>query len=85
MGAGNAQRAGVAAWPEGDPPGRQDSAGPSLAGGKFLRRKDWFGSNRLWQVVAMGKMAWTASDFFWDIMNQYFAWQPLADQLPCGA
>ncbi|MDP1654511.1 MAG: PDZ domain-containing protein [Hylemonella sp.] len=51
---------------------------------KFLSRKDWFGGNRLWQVVAMGKMAWTASDFFWDIMNQYFAWQPLADQLLRG-
>lgn len=51
---------------------------------KFLSRKDWFGGNRLWQVVAMGKMAWTASDFFWDIMSQYFAWQPLADQLLGG-
>lgn len=51
---------------------------------KFLSRKDWFGGNRLWQVVAMGKMAWTASDFFWDIMSQYYAWQPLSEQLLRG-
>lgn len=48
---------------------------------KYLTSKDWFGGNKLWQVVAMGKMAWTASDFFWDIMNQYGAWQPMANSL----
>jgi hypothetical protein len=48
---------------------------------KYLDQKDWFGGDKLWQVVAMGKMAWTASDFFWDIMNQYGAWQPLANNL----
>ncbi len=51
---------------------------------KFLPRQQWFGGNKLWQVTAMGKMAWTASDFFWDIMNQQFAWQPLANQLLHG-
>jgi hypothetical protein len=48
---------------------------------KYLSGKDWFGGNKLWQVVAMGKMAWTASDFFWDIMNQYGAWTPLTNSL----
>jgi hypothetical protein len=48
---------------------------------KYLSRQDWFGANKLWQVVAMGKMAAYASDFFWDIANQYAAWGPLAASL----
>jgi hypothetical protein len=44
---------------------------------KTLGRQDWFGDNKLWQVVAMGKMAATASDFFWDVVNQYGAWSPM--------
>lgn len=28
---------------------------------KFLSRQNWFGGNKLWQVVAMGKMAWTTA------------------------
>ncbi len=48
---------------------------------KMLSHQDWFGGNALWQVTAIGKMAWTASDFFWDIMHQYAAWGPLTAEL----
>jgi membrane-associated protease RseP (regulator of RpoE activity) len=48
---------------------------------KMLSHQDWFGGNALWQVTAIGKMAWTASDFFWDIMHQYAAWGPLSAEL----
>ena len=47
----------------------------------FLSKKDWFGGNKLWQVVAMGKMAAYASDFFWDVMNLYGAWSPMAARM----
>lgn len=48
---------------------------------EYLSKKDWFGNNKLWQVVTMGKLAAYASDFFWDVMNLYAAWGPLADKL----
>jgi hypothetical protein len=47
----------------------------------FLSTQDWFGGNKLWQVVAMGKLAAYGSDFFWDVMNLYLAWAPHVGQM----
>jgi hypothetical protein len=47
----------------------------------YLSPKEWFGGNKLWQVVAMGKLAAYGSDFFWDVMNGYLAWAPHVGQL----
>lgn len=43
---------------------------------EYLSKKEWFGNNKLWQVVTMGKMASYASGFFWDVMDLYVAWGP---------
>jgi hypothetical protein len=52
---------------------------PRLKG--FLSTQDWFGGNKLWQVVSMGKLAAYGSDFFWDVMNLYLAWAPHVGQM----
>ena len=51
---------------------------------EYLSKKDWFGGNKMWQVLTMGKMAAYGSGFFWDIMNQYGAWQPHIANLQNG-
>ncbi len=43
---------------------------------EFLKKKEWFANDKLWQVVTMGKMAAYASDFFWDVMDLYVVWGP---------
>lgn len=44
---------------------------------KYLSTKAFFAGEKYWQVAAMGKMASYATGFFFDILNQQFAWSPL--------
>ncbi len=44
---------------------------------KYLSTKAFFAGEKYWQVMAMGKMASYATGFFFDILNQQFAWSPL--------
>ncbi|HWR00406.1 MAG TPA: PDZ domain-containing protein [Chlorobaculum sp.] len=47
----------------------------------FLEKQQWFGGNKVWQVLAMGKMAAYASGFFWDVMDLSLAWGPQAARM----
>ncbi|HEY9162343.1 MAG TPA: PDZ domain-containing protein [Desulfomonilia bacterium] len=48
---------------------------------KYLSTKAFFAGEKYWQVMAMGKMASYATGFFFDILNQQFAWAPLTASL----
>lgn len=47
----------------------------------FLNKKDWFGGNKLWQVVSAGKLAAYGTGFFFDVLDLYFAWGPQMEQM----
>ena len=47
----------------------------------FLSKQEWFGGNKLWQVVAMGKMASYGTGFFFDVLDLYGAWGPQAARM----
>lgn len=51
---------------------------------KFLSKMDWFGGNKMWQLMAAGKMAGYATGFFFDVLDLYGAWGPLAANLREG-
>lgn len=48
---------------------------------KYLSTKAFFAGEKYWQVAAMGRMASYATGFFFDILNQQFAWAPLTASL----
>ncbi|MCX5817504.1 MAG: PDZ domain-containing protein [Proteobacteria bacterium] len=48
---------------------------------KWLGKKAFFAGEKLWQVAAMGKMAYYAWGFYMDILTQIAIWEPMTANL----
>jgi hypothetical protein len=48
---------------------------------KYLGTKAFFAGEKYWQVAAMGRMAYYATGFFFDILEQKTVWEPLTANL----
>jgi hypothetical protein len=48
---------------------------------KWLSKKAFFYGERLWQVAAMGRMAYYAWGFYMDLLTQRAFWEPMANNL----